>query len=82
MNELEEKLGGKSEMKFPIGRDSGFLDLLFFLKWKSRASLNRIPWHFDLSPAFIFAAAEHRIRFFGRLHAFKNLQLKAEIVQF
>ena len=30
MNELEEKLGGKSEMKFPIGRDSGFLYLLFF----------------------------------------------------
>ena len=34
MNELEEKLGGKSEMKFPIGRDSWFLYLLFFSKMK------------------------------------------------
>ena len=59
-----------------------YIYFFLFLKWKSRASLNRIPWHFDLSPAFIFAAAEHRIRFFGRLHAFKNLQLKATIVQF
>ena len=30
MNELEEKLGGKSEMKFPIGRDSGFFIFTFF----------------------------------------------------